>query len=132
MLRNIVIPYSTYRMSLWSKMLVTISLPPPNNESQWSVNDFWPCLLRTLRSTECCYPIFKLSASFMGKNSIDDISSSSFNSAPTECQQFVWGLNKLHRNHLHCVVPDLSLTQSVFAICYCMQLCKYACNVTQI
>ena len=81
---------------------------------------------------ESRYPIFNLSAAFIWKNDSDDIASASYNSAPLEPQQLLWGLNKLHSNELHCVVPELSLTQSVFAICCCIQLRKYACNVSQI
>jgi len=63
------------------------------------------------------YPIFNLLAAIMGINATDDIVSGSYNSPPTVHQQFLWGLNMLHSNELRCVVPELSLTQSVFAIC---------------
>jgi len=113
-------------------MLVTILLPPPKNECQQSVNNFWSWILDNLRAMERRYPIFNLSAAFIGKNSTDYIGSASYNSTPTEGQQFSWGLNTLHSNELHCVVPESSLMQSVFAICCCIQLHKYACNVSLI
>jgi len=113
-------------------MLVTILLPPPKNERPPSVNDFWSCILHTLRAMERHYPIFNILAAFMGKNARDDIASASYNSEPTKHQQYLWGLNKLHSNELHCVVPELSLTQSVFAIRCFIQLRKYACDVSQI
>ena len=105
-------------------MLVEISLPPPKNEPPQSVNDFWCCILGNLRAIERRHPIFNLSAAFPGKNSSDDIASASYNAAPTERQQFRWGLIKLHTNELHCVVPEFSLTQSVFTRCSCIQLRK--------
>ena len=113
-------------------MPVTILLPPPENEHQRSVNDFLSCILDNLRAVECRCPIFNVSAAFMGKNANDDIASASYNTVPTECQQFLSGLNTLRSNELHCVVPELNLTRSVFAICCCIQLRKYACNVSQI
>jgi len=97
-----------------------------------SVNHFWYCILHTVRAVERRYPIFNISAAFMGKNARDDIASASYNSAPMERQQFLWELNMLHSNELHCVVPELSLMQSVFAICCCIQLRKYASDVSQI
>jgi len=47
----------------------------------------------------------------------DDIVSASNNWAPMECQQFLWRLSKLHSNEVHCAVPKLCFTRSVFAIC---------------
>jgi len=38
----------------------------------------------------------------------------------------------LHSNELNRIVTELSLTRSVFSICPCIQLHKYACNVSQI
>jgi len=81
---------------------------------------------------ERCYSIINLSAACMGKYASDDITSASYNSVPMECQQFLLGLTKLHSKELHCVVPELSFTQSVIAICCSIQLRKYACNVSQI
>jgi len=129
---NIVIPYSSYWLPLWGKMQFTISLPPPKNDCQWSINDIGCCILHTLRAMERCFPIFNIVAAFMGKTPTDNITSASYNSAPTEHQQFLRGLNKVHSNELRCIVRTLSLTQSVFAICCCIQLCNYACNVSHI
>jgi hypothetical protein len=38
-------------------------------------------------------------------------------------------LRTLHSNKLHYAVPKLSFTRSVVAICPCIQLHKYSCNV---
>jgi len=113
-------------------MLVTIFLPPPENEHQRIVYDFLSCIVDNLRVLERRYPIFNLSAAYVGINATDDIASASYNSAPTDRQQFLWGFNQPPSNELHCVVPELSLTQSVFALYCCIQLRKYACNVSQI
>jgi len=78
------------------------------------------------------YPIINLSAAFKGKNARNNIASASYNSVPMERQHFLWGLNRLHSNDLHCIVSELSLKLSVFSICPCIQLHKYACNVSQI
>jgi len=73
-----------------------------------------------------------LPAAFNGKNASDDIASASYNWAPTEHQQFLWRLRTLYSNVLHCAVPKSGFAQSVFAICPCIQLHKYACNVLRI
>ena len=74
---NIVIPYPTYQRSLWGKMEATISIPPPKNQRQRSINDFGSRILHTLRAMESRYPIFNLPTAFMGKNASDDIASAS-------------------------------------------------------
>ena len=125
-------PYSMQRRPLWAKMPLTISLPPPKNERQRSVNDFWSCILNNPRAMERRYAIIHLSAASTGKNTTDDIASASYNCAPTLCQQFLWGLSKLHSNGLHRIVTELSLTRSVFSICPWIQLHKHACSVSQI
>jgi len=38
----------------------------------------------------------------------------------------------LHSNELHCIVPKLSLSRSVFSLCLCIQLRKYACIVSEV
>jgi len=73
-----------------------------------------------------------LLAGLIGSNASDNIASTSYNWAPTERQQFLWRLRMLHSNELHCAIPKSSSTQSVFAICLCIQLHNYACNVLQI
>jgi len=105
-LRNIVIPDSTSRLPLMGKMVVTILLPPPKNDCPWSFKDFWSCILDNLWAMERRYPMFNSSAALLGKNSSDIIASSSYNSAPTERQQFLWGLNKLHS--INCIVLFLN------------------------
>jgi len=102
------------------------------NERQRSINNFWSCILDNLTAIECRIPTISLSAAFNGKNASDDIASASYNWAPTEHQQFLWRLRMLYSNVLHCAAPKSSFTRSVFAICPCIQLHKYACNVLQI
>ena len=46
-------------------MLVMISLPPPRDQRQQSVNDICCCILNTVRAIERRYPIINLSAAFM-------------------------------------------------------------------
>jgi hypothetical protein len=108
--------------------IVTMS----QNEHQQSVNDFWSCILDNLTAMECRLPTVNLSAAFIGKNASDDIASGSYNWVPTQRQLFWWMLRILHSNEVYCDVPKLSCTRSVFAICHCIQLPKYACNVLQI
>ena len=69
------------------------------------------------------------SAAFIAKNSTDDIASASYNWAPAEDQQSLWGLRTLHSNELDCAVPKSSFTRSVFAIWPYIQLHQYACTV---
>jgi len=76
--------------------------------------------------------MINLSAARTGTEASDNITSASYNWVPTEPLRFLWGLPKLHCNDLHCIVPTLSVTQSVFWICSCIQLHKYACNVSQV
>jgi len=125
-------PLSMYRLPVWAKMLVRILLPPHKNECQSSVNNCWSCLLDNLRAMIWHKCIINLSAAYIGKNGSDNIVPASYNSAPRECQQSMWKLSTLHSNELHCIVPTLSFTRSVFSICPCIQHHKYACNVSQI
>jgi len=125
-------PFSETNFSFCWWILVTITLPPPRNERQRSVNDFWSWILDNLRALERRYPIINFSAACTGKNASDDIASVSYNWAPTERWQLLWGLSKLHSNELHCIVTELSPTRSVFSVCPCIQLHKYACIVSQI
>jgi len=87
-------------------MLVTIQLPPPRNERQRSVNDFWSCILDNLRAMERRYPIFNLLAAFMGKNASDNIAYASYNSAPTERQKFYGG--SISYTAMNCIVLFLN------------------------
>jgi len=82
-------PWSMYRPPLWAIMLVTISLPPPKNERQWSINDFWLCILDNLRATERRQPIILSSAAFMGKRSSVNITTTSKKWASMERQRFL-------------------------------------------
>jgi len=101
-------------------------------ERQRSINTFCCCILDKLTAMERRQPTMNLPAAFIGKNASDDIASDSYNWAPPHGQQFLWRLRTLHSNELHCAVPKTSFTRSVFAICPCIQLHKYAYNVLQI
>jgi len=72
------------------------------------------------------------SAAFMGKTASDDITTISKRYVLTERQPLLLGLSKLHSNELHCNDPKWSYQWSVFFICPCIELHKYACNVSQI
>jgi len=85
-------------------MLLTISVPPLTDERQWSANDFWSCILDNRKAMERGYPILDSSATVMVKIGAYDIESTSDNSVPTECQQFLLGLSKVLSNQLNCIV----------------------------
>ena len=108
--------------------IVTMS----QNERHWSVNNFWSCIFYNLTAIECRIPTMTLTEAFNGKNASDDITSASYNWAPIEHQQFLSRLRTLYSNVMHCADHKSSFTRSVFAICPCIQLHKYACNVLQI
>ena len=103
-----------------------------STECQQSANNFWSCIMDNVRAMERHYPTIHPSAALIGKHASDDMASTSYDWAPTVRQQFSWGLSTLYCNELHCVVTKLSFTRSVFSICPCIQLHKYACNVSQI
>ena len=106
-----------------------------NHVPKWASTEgqnFWSCILDNLTAMEHRLPRMNLSAAFNGKNATDDVASSSYNWAPTQRQQFQWMLRTLHSNDLHCAVSKSSFTWSVFTICSCIQLPKYACNILQI
>jgi len=102
------------------------------NDLPRSVNDFWSWFLDTPRPMECSWPTNNHPAGWIGKNASDDIAWASYNRAPTKRQQCVCRHTKLHSNAVQCTVPKLCFTRSVFAICACIRLQKYACNVSQI
>ena len=58
-------------------MIGTISLLPPKNQRQQSVNDFWACILDTQTAMQQHSPMIILSAAIMGKNASDDIATAS-------------------------------------------------------
>lgn len=45
-------PESTHRPPRWAEVLVTISLQPPKNECQKSVNNFWSWMMDNQRAME--------------------------------------------------------------------------------
>jgi len=72
---------------IWVKMAATISLPPPQNECQRSVNHFWCCIMDTPSTVHRHLPISNVSAAFMGKNASDYIATTSKKYASMECQR---------------------------------------------
>ena len=108
------------------------SINGASTEHQRSVNNLWSSILDNPMAMECRQPTTNLSAAYIGKTASDNIIYAPYNSAPTDRQHFLWRLRMLHSNELHCTVPNWSFTQSVFSICPCLQLYKYACNVSQI
>jgi len=102
------------------------------NVRQRSVNNFWSCILDDLTAIEHRIPTIRISAASNGKHSSDDIASASYSWVPTEHQQFLWRVRTLYSNVLDCASRKSSFTRSVFAICPCIQLPKYACNGLQI
>jgi len=54
-------------------MAVTILLPPPKNERQWSVNDFWSCIMDTQSAMYRRRLIINALAAIIAKNASDDI-----------------------------------------------------------
>jgi len=101
-------------------------------EHQQRVNDFWLCIFDTLRAMERSKCTINRSAAFISKNASDNITSASCNWVPTERQECLWRLGKLHSNVLHSGIPKLSFTQSVISICPCIHLHNDACNLSQI
>jgi len=129
---NSIDPYSMYLPSQLAKMLLTKLLPPPTNEHQRSVNNFWSPIIDNLGGLERHWFTLNLLAACIGKNASDNIVYASYNWAPMGHPQSLWGLITLHSNELHRYVTELSITQSVRSISPCIQLHKYQCNVSQI
>ena len=74
--------------------IVTMS----QNEHQLSVNDLCAGILDNLTGMEHGYTTMILSTAFMGKNASDDISSASYNSAPTVHQ------GSKHHTAINCIM----------------------------
>jgi len=53
-------------------MLVPVLLPPPENERQWSVNNFWSRIMDNSRAVQQHTPKIIILASFLGKNATAD------------------------------------------------------------
>jgi hypothetical protein len=43
-------------------------LPPPQNERQWSIKDYWSCILDNARAVQRLYCIPNMVAAIMGKD----------------------------------------------------------------
>jgi hypothetical protein len=119
---------ATWLVKTTCDKIVTMS----HNERQRSINNFLSCILDNLTAIERRIPTMSISAAFNGKHASDYIASASYIWAPTEHQQFLGRLRTLYINVLNFAVPISSFTRSVFGICPCIPLHKYACNVLQI
>jgi hypothetical protein len=71
------------------KTKATCSLPHPENECLWSINDFWSYILCNLHGDWLVTSINPLIAIFTGKNNSDMLNPPAKKSASLEHQQFV-------------------------------------------
>jgi len=101
-------------------------------EHQRSVNEFRSCIMHNPRAMEHSWSTINQLAASIGNTASDHITSTSYNWVPTEGEQLLWRFSMPHSNELHCGVPKVSFTRSVYSICPSIQLYKYACNVSQI
>ena len=82
-------PYSMYRLPFNRKMLAKTSQLSPKNERQWSVNNFWSCILHNPRAVQQSLSIMKVLDTCIGKNAKHEISTTFEKWASTESQQFL-------------------------------------------
>jgi len=68
-------------MEVWAdfmgKLVLTISLPPPNDKNAQSVNNFSSCLLDNQWAMQLHQPMITVSAAFMSQNATDHIATTS-------------------------------------------------------
>jgi len=76
------------RPPFYAKMVATISLLCPKNELQWSINDFWHCIMEMARVVQWHWPIIELSAAFLGKNCCVKIVTMSHNESQRSVHDF--------------------------------------------
>jgi hypothetical protein len=62
-----------YWPRLWAKEPTTISLPPPKNQHQQSINDYLSCIMDNSRAEQRHIPIIIMVAAFLGNNGREDI-----------------------------------------------------------
>jgi len=79
---------SNCRPPFYAKMVVTISLLCPKNERQWSVNDFWHCILQKARVVRWHWPIIELSAACLCKHTSDGIVTMCYNEYQQSINKF--------------------------------------------
>jgi len=70
-------------------MLGASSLLCPKNEGQWSINNFWGCILENRRAWQRQYSIIVILAAFLGNNAWDNITTMFQQWASMECQQLL-------------------------------------------
>ena len=82
-------PWSQYWPPLWAKRRATISLPPPKDEPQQSVNDFWFCISDNSRTVQRHTPIITIMAAFIDQHASHDIATTSWKWVSMERQWFL-------------------------------------------
>ena len=71
------------------KILRASLLLCPNNERQWGINNCWPCISENLRAVRRHYSILMITASFLGKKPLVNVSTMLWKWASTQCWQFL-------------------------------------------
>jgi len=82
---------SNYWPPVYAKIVATPSLPCPKNERQWSVNDFWLCMVENSMGVRWHWPINERSAVFLGRNAYNKIVTMSQN----ECERSINRASKI-------------------------------------
>jgi len=73
-------------LPLGAKTIATRSLPHPENEHQWNINDFCSCILGNLTGDWLKTSINEVLAAFRGKNKSDTLPTPSWGRASVERQ----------------------------------------------
>jgi len=81
-------PFFRYWLPLLANTTATCSLLHPDNERQWSVNNFLLRIFGNLSSDWLQASIYQILAAFTGKNNSGVLSAAFRKWALTECQQF--------------------------------------------
>ena len=112
-------------------MVLMIQLPPPENEHQRSVSNFWSCILNNLWAMDRSCPIFNLSAAIMRQNASDDISTASWKWASTDRLWFF----VLHCRQSKGFGTSLSHIQLISCLCgdkcywrHCVRLLQFSAH----
>jgi len=81
--------YPSYWQPLYAKENATSSQPNSTNEPQWSVNDYWLCILRILSADWLHSSINEVLATFICKNNRDWLPALSCKWVSTEHQRYL-------------------------------------------
>jgi len=98
---------SNYGLPFYAKMVATTSLLCPKNERQWSVNDFWPCILEQARVVRLHWLIIRLSAYCLGKNASSRIVTLSQNERHRSVKDF-WSCMLNNLMAMECRQPTMN------------------------